>query len=101
MVAYFVAQIKWDSPDAREAYIRGLSGMVEKHGGRFLVTSSDARVVEGEWLPGRLVVVEFPTRAALRAWYDSEEYRPILELRLKGSRSNAIVVEGNPPSPVR
>jgi len=101
MPAYFIAQIQWNSPEAREAYLKGLSGIVEKHGGRYLVTSSDSRLAEGEWLPGRLVVIEFPTMSALRAWYDSEEYRPILELRLKGSRSNAIIVEGNPTSPTR
>jgi uncharacterized protein (DUF1330 family) len=101
MVAYFMAQIKWDSSEARETYIKGLSGMVEKHGGRFIVTSSESKVVEGEWLPGRLVVIEFPTIGALRAWYDSEEYRPLLEQRLKSSHSTAIVVEGNPPPPAR
>jgi uncharacterized protein (DUF1330 family) len=97
--AYFIAQIQWNSPEAREDYIKGLGGMVQEYGGTFLVTRSDAQVVEGEWLPGRLVVIEFPTMAALRAWYDSEEYRPILEQRLNGSRSSAIVVEGNPPTP--
>jgi len=101
MSAYFIAQIQWNSPEAREAYVKGLSGIVEKHGGRYLVTSSNSQVAEGEWLPGRLVVIEFPDMSALRAWYDSDEYRPILELRLKGSRSNAIIVEGNPTSPTR
>jgi uncharacterized protein (DUF1330 family) len=101
MTAYFVAQIAWNTPDARQAYITGLLGMVEKHGGRYLVTSSESQVVEGSWLPGRLVVVEFPTMVALRAWYDSAEYRPLLEMRLKTSQSNAIIVEGNVTSPAK
>ncbi len=101
MVAYFIAQIAWDSPEARQAYITGLTGMVEKQGGRFIVTSSEAHVAEGKWLPGRLVVIEFPSMQALRGWYDSEEYRPLLELRLKSSRSEAIMVEGNAPVPAR
>jgi uncharacterized protein (DUF1330 family) len=101
MAAYFIAQIAWNSPEARQAYITGLAGMVEKHGGRFTVTSSEARIVEGKWLPGRLVVVEFPTMQALREWYDSEEYRPLLEMRLKSSQSEAIMVEGNPPTTAR
>jgi uncharacterized protein (DUF1330 family) len=101
VTAYFMAQIAWNSPEARQAYITGLSGMVEKHGGRFIVTSSESRVVEGKWLPGRLVVVEFPTMQALREWYDSDEYRPLLEMRLKGSQSEAIMVEGNVPAPAK
>jgi|SRR5271170_3537212 len=101
MTAYFVAQIAWNGPEARQAYITGLLGMVEKHGGRYLVTSSESRVVEGKWLPGRLVVVEFPTMQALTEWYESEEYRPLLEMRSKTSHSEAIIVEGNMTTPAR
>ncbi len=97
MSAYFMAQIEWNSPDAREAYVKGLTGMVEKHGGRFIVASSDYQVAEGEWPTGRLVMIEFPTMAALRGWYDSAEDRPLLEMRLKGSRSRALIVDGSPP----
>jgi len=97
MSAYFMAQIEWNSPEAREAYVKGLAGMVEKHGGRFVVTRSDYRVVEGEWPPGRLVLIEFPTMTALQEWYDSGEYGPLLEMRLKGSKSRAIIFEGNLP----
>jgi len=101
MTAYFIAQIQWNSPADREAYVHSLGGVIEKHGGRYLITSSESRVAEGQWLPGRLVVIEFPSMADLKAWYESEEYRPALELRLKGSRSNAIMVEGNPAPPSR
>jgi uncharacterized protein (DUF1330 family) len=100
-VAYFVAQIAWKSPEARQAYVEGLNGMVERRGGRFLATSSDFQMAEGKWLPGRFILIEFPTMEALRGWYDSEEYRPLLDLRLKNSGSEAIIVEGNATAPSR
>ncbi len=87
-------QIRWTDEEIRKRYIAGISGMIEKHGGRFIVASSMFTVAEGSWKPGLLVVVEFPDMRALRDWYDSEEYRPLRALRLTGSESNAVLVEG-------
>jgi uncharacterized protein (DUF1330 family) len=95
MSAYFVLQIEWTDDEARRSYIEGISGMIEKHGGRFLVSTTDLRTAEGKWRPGRLVVIQFPTRESLSAWYDSKEYRPFLALRLGHSRSDAVIVEGD------
>jgi uncharacterized protein (DUF1330 family) len=94
MSAYFVLQIEWTSDEARQAYIQGLSDMVEKNGGRFIISSTDFQVVEGKWRPGRMVVIEFPTKQSLSNWYESAEYRALRELRIKNSRSDAVVVEG-------
>jgi uncharacterized protein (DUF1330 family) len=95
MSVYFVLQIEWTSDEARRAYIAGLSDMIEKNGGNFIVSSTDFRVLEGGWKPGRLVMIKFPTKAAFSAWYDSEEYRALRELRLQNSRSDAVVAEGD------
>jgi uncharacterized protein (DUF1330 family) len=95
MSAYFLLQIEWTNDAARRSYIDGIAGMVEKHGGEFIVSSTDYRVAEGAWRPGRLVAIRFPTMAAVSAWYGSEEYRPLRELRLKNSRSDAVLVEGD------
>jgi uncharacterized protein (DUF1330 family) len=94
MTAYFVLQIEWTSDEALRSYIQGLSDMIEKHAGRFIVSSTTFQVVEGKWGPGRLVMIEFPTKQALSDWYDSAEYRPVRELRLSNSRSDAVIVEG-------
>ena len=51
-------------------------------------------LLEGEWPFGRTVVIEFPTMDALRAWYDSPEYRRILKHRMAASQSNAAAVRG-------
>jgi uncharacterized protein (DUF1330 family) len=94
MSAYFVLQIEWTNDEALRSYVQGMAGMIEKHGGRFIVSSAGFQVVEGKWRPGRLVVIEFPTRQSLSNWYDSEEYRSLRELRVKNSRSDAVVVDG-------
>ncbi len=95
MGAYFVLQIDWKSDEAKREYVRRLSNMIEEHGGDFIIASSDFRVVEGEWKPGLLIVIKFPTMKQLSAWYDSPEYRSIREFRLDNSRSDAVIVEGD------
>ena len=97
MTACFVAQIDWKGSDAFQRYVRGMSGMIERRGGRYVIASGDLTPAEGRWAPGRLVVLEFPTLEALREWYDSEEYRPLRDLRLQHARSDAVIVEGVEP----
>ncbi len=95
MSAYFLLQIEWTSDAARRSYIDGLSGMIEKQGGEFIVSSTNLRLAEVRWGPGRLGVIKFPTMQSLSAWFDSEEYRPLRELRLENSHSDAVIVEGD------
>ncbi len=83
------------SDEAKRSYVEGLSDMISRNGGEFIIASSDFRVVEGKWRPGLLIVIKFPTMKSLSAWYDSEEYRPVRELRLKNSLSDAVLVEGD------
>ena len=64
------------------------------HGGRFVVRGGALSVVEGEWPHPRLVILEFPDRAAAEAWYKSPEYQAILPLRLKACAGNAVFVDG-------
>ncbi len=67
---------------------------VEQYGGRYLVLGGNVEKVEGEWAPSIPVIIEFPTVAAARAWYQSDEYRPLLELRLAASSADAVLLDG-------
>jgi len=49
--------------------------------GRFLTRGGATEVLEGGWNPSRLVVLEFPDVATLKARYYSPEYQSLLELR--------------------
>jgi uncharacterized protein (DUF1330 family) len=51
-------------------------------------------VLEGEWVPKRLVILEFPSVAQLKAWYGSPEYRLLLEIRLRTAKSKMVLIEG-------
>ena len=74
-------------------YLRRIDATLKPFGGRFLVHGGAVEVIEGEW-PGHLIVIEFPDRERMRAWYQSPTYREILPLRTDHSSSDVVFVDG-------
>jgi uncharacterized protein (DUF1330 family) len=96
MPAYLFMDIAWHDANRAAEYRKLLGPTLEKYGGRTLV-ANEGGMLEGEWAPHRVVIFEFPTADALREWYGSPEYAPVMRLRKEGSKANLIVVE-RPPS---
>lgn len=95
MPVYMIAEVRNPTDKAKlDEYRRGNTEVVERHGGRFLVRGGDVQVIEGEWDPQRIVVMEFPDEAAARAWYDDPDYERLRALRQSASDTDLILVEG-------
>ena len=45
-------------------------------------------------MPSAIVVIEFPSMAAAKAWYSDPAYAPLIKLRQSGSDLDFILVEG-------
>ena len=94
MSAYVVVQIEVTDPNKYEDYKRLVSPTIESYGGRYLVRGGTTDSLEGDWDPGRLVILEFPNSEKARAWWSSEEYRIPKLIRQSAARSSLIVAEG-------
>ena len=94
MAAYFIVDLDVRNPKDLEGYRRDVPATIEKYGGRFLVRGGAFEVLEGSWVPKRLVVLAFPTMQALKQWHASEDYRPLMVQRKSASSANAVAVEG-------
>jgi uncharacterized protein (DUF1330 family) len=94
MVAYVVVDCDVTDPERYENYKRLAPGAIAKYGGRYLARGGATDVLEGDWQPGRLVVLEFPDAATARRWYDSPEYRAARAERVGAARMNMVTVEG-------
>ena len=77
-------------------YITRIDETLAPFQGRFAVHGSAVEVLEGAW-PGHLVMIEFPDRAAARAWYRSPAYQAIVQLRTRNSVGACILVDGASP----
>ena len=77
-----------------DEYRKQVPATVAKYGGRFLVRGGAHETVEGTWSPNRLVIIEFPSLARAKEWYDCAEYKGPKDLRIKAGRTNLVMVEG-------
>jgi len=75
-------------------YIRQVPETIAKFGGRYLARGGKVKVVAGDWNPGRVIILEFPSMDKYEAWWNSPEYRAVAPLREKSARVNAVVLEG-------
>ncbi len=71
-----------------------VAATIEAHGGRYLVRGGEVEIMDGDWSPDRIVVVEFDSTEQARAWLTSPEYTEIKEIRTKAANANVIIVEG-------
>jgi uncharacterized protein (DUF1330 family) len=97
MPAYIVGDVTVTDPDRYKDYTAHTESTLEPFGGRFIVRGGASETLEGEWKPGRLVVIEFPDADAARGWYSSERYREILPIRHEASIGSLVLVEGYAP----
>ena len=94
MAAYVVANVRVEDPERYAEYVAQVPATIELYGGRFLARAGHAERLEGAVEPARFVVLEFPSYEAAKAWYESEEYRPLLELRQATSSGDLILADG-------
>src|SRR5208283_2265357 len=95
MAAYLIAHIEIIEPVGYEEYRKRVPAIVSAHGGRFLARGGAIEVLEGTWSPKRLVIIEFPDMAALKAFYESPAYRPLIELRNRTATSRVLALENS------
>lgn len=94
MSAYVIVDIEVTDPVEYEQY-KGLAPpIVASFGGRYLARGGPAEVLEGEWSPNRLVILEFESAERAKAWLESDEYAAARAMRNRASNSNMVVVDG-------
>ena len=94
MAAYVIVDIQIHDSETYEEYKRLASGSVSHYGGRYLARGGAVDVLEGDWIPHRLVILEFPDVHRAKEWLHSPEYAPMKALRHKSANSNMVVIEG-------
>ena len=95
MAAYVIFDVEILDLAQYQEYMRQVKPLIEDAGGRYLVRGGAHKVVEGNWYPRRLVLLEFPSMAVLQDFYLSEAYQALKALRLRSSTAHAVVaVEG-------
>ena len=94
MGAYLIVEIDVHDPVGYEDYKKLAGPTVEARGGKYIVRGGKTEVLEGDWQPKRIVVLEFESAQRAKEWLNCEEYREPRKMRHRTARTNMILVEG-------
>jgi uncharacterized protein (DUF1330 family) len=94
MAAYVIVDVSIHDPAGYEDYKKLTPASLLPFQGKFIVRGGKTYTLEGDWTPGRVVVLEFPNATLARQWWASEEYAPAKAIRQQHADTNMILVEG-------
>jgi uncharacterized protein (DUF1330 family) len=94
MSAYVIVEIEIIDPVGYEEYKKQAGATVEKYCGKYIVRGGKTEMLEGDWNPKRIVVLEFESMARAKKWLNCEEYREPRKLRHATAKTNMLVIEG-------
>ncbi|MCC7319397.1 MAG: DUF1330 domain-containing protein [Rubellimicrobium sp.] len=94
MPAYFICTMTIHDPETYRKYTDHTPATLARYGGRFLTRGDLVTTEEGPAFGERLVILEFPDRAAALAWHADPEYQRLSEFRRAASTGRMILQEG-------
>jgi uncharacterized protein (DUF1330 family) len=94
MPAYVIVDIDIHDPSLYEDYKKAAPSSIAAYGGKYLARGGACEMLEGNWLPKRLVILQFESMARAKQWLESEEYSKARGMRHKSANTKMILVEG-------
>jgi len=77
-----------------EEYRSNIQPVLAAFGARVIAADPRYKVMEGEWNGVSNIIIEFPDLDAVERLYNSDEYKPLLDMRLAATRGNLVVLNG-------
>ena len=94
MAGYVIGFIDITNPEGYKAYAAAVPATIAAYDGEYLVRGGALTAMEGESPAPRIAVIRFPSIERAHEWYNSEEYRPVRQLRTDNSDGRLIIIEG-------
>jgi uncharacterized protein (DUF1330 family) len=92
--AYILANVDVTDPQQYEQYKKFSTIAMQAHGAEVCVRGGAVQVLEGDWTPGRMVILKFPSVEKARAFYDSPEYAAAKKAREGAAVMRMVLIEG-------
>lgn len=91
---YIIASVTVTNPEQYEEYRTWSTEAMRVHAAQVCVRGGQVEVLEGDWNPGRTVIMKFPSFEAARAFYDTPEYQKAKAARQGAAIMRMVCVEG-------
>ena len=99
MAVYLISDADWKgaSLETIQEFAAAARSVILKYGGKFLTVPQTQELLEGDWKPKQVLVVEFPNAEAIREMWESPEYLAAAAIRRQANADfKIIMVEGAP-----
>ncbi len=93
MSVYVVALMSVHDADTYRKYTDRTPQTVKKYGGRFLTRGEPVSTFEGQPYEGRMVLLEFPGKSDVEAWFADPAYQEAMEFRHAASTMHMLLVQ--------
>jgi uncharacterized protein (DUF1330 family) len=94
MPAYLMVRHEISDAAQYQLYAKAAVPLLVKHGGKPIVRGGVIETLEGRVDDRQLAVFEFPTLAAIHAFWDSPEYIPMKKMREGAAVLDVWAIEG-------
>ena len=94
MAAYLIFDVEVTDPAATGDYAKLANESLAPFQSKTLLHGGMVEVLEGDWEPKTVVMVEFESMEQARQWYDSPPYSKAKEILHRAASTNVILVEG-------
>ena len=94
MTVYIIAQLTFTRRELYNRYQSRFADVFRKFRGKLLVADEHPVVVEGSWERDKVVIMEFPDKAAAQEFQTSPEYQEIAVDRKAGADAVVLTVRG-------
>ena len=93
MPAYVISMMTINDPETYRKYTDKTPPIVEKYGGQFLTRGEEVSSIEGTPYNDRMVILEFPDKASIEAWFADPDYQEAMKFRHASSTMNMLLVQ--------
>lgn len=94
MTAYLVLDLTVNDLRGFMPYVEAIPAFIAKHGGRYASKGADPEVMEGDWTPQRVVILEFPSRDAAKGFLADPDAQDLFARRHRTTTSRLVLVDG-------
>jgi uncharacterized protein (DUF1330 family) len=92
--AYIIANVTVTNPAQYEEYKKWSGAAMQAYSAEVCVRGGKVELIEGDWMPERLVILKFPSWDAAQVFNGSPEYGKARTARQGAAIMRMILVEG-------
>tara|TARA_B100000745_G_scaffold282234_1_gene215445 strand:- start:863 stop:1153 length:291 start_codon:yes stop_codon:yes gene_type:complete len=94
MKGYLILDLAITNYDEFLKYAELIPAQIVKHQGKYIVKGVVPELIEGNWQPDRLVILEFATEENAKAFLADPDSKKLFKLRHSSTESNLIFAAG-------